>query len=149
MRDTDSVSVPDSLYSEMEANKEYEGASTEPRYYDSLSQIEYSQELFFPSKEVSYGILHQGAGKHWRLSENQLQSLLTMLNDSASYAWGELGTPEVHCYFTFYGTNGKCNGITTVDFDGMLYSYPSLYRMKWGAFRDMEKMHRIIDAIKK
>lgn len=141
--------LPQSLHNEMEANKEFEGNYAEPKDYDSLCRIEYKQGLVYPSKQPVRTILHAALGRKWKLNQDETKSLVTMLNDSANYEWGELGTPETHYYFTFHNDEGLCIAYTSVDPEGMMYSYPSLARMKWGAFRDMEKINRIIEAIKK
>jgi hypothetical protein len=39
-----------------------------------------------------------------------MEQLLTILNDSTNYRWGELGTPEVHYYFTFHDHNDNIIG---------------------------------------
>lgn len=66
---------------------------------------------------VSYAKLHDVDifNTTYSLIKEDMSSLLTILNDSSNNAWGELGTPEVHYYFTFYNREKKCIGITTID----------------------------------
>ncbi|KOS06178.1 hypothetical protein AM493_09145 [Flavobacterium akiainvivens] len=100
----------------------------------------------YPGK-AAYALLHSqnyfSPGK--RLAATQMEELLTLLNDSASYDWGELGTPEVHYYFTFHDNADKCIGVTTIDLLGQTYSYPPTAHMKWGLLNKMDRVKQIID----
>ncbi|GAA0892747.1 hypothetical protein GCM10009122_24260 [Fulvivirga kasyanovii] len=74
----------------------------------------------------------------------ELSELLKFLNDSTSYQWGELGTPEIHYYLTYFDQGDNCIGLTTIDMEGMAYSYPMIARMKWGKLKEMDLIDKLI-----
>ncbi|MBK6348178.1 MAG: hypothetical protein IPF68_19995 [Bacteroidales bacterium] len=114
--------------------------------YDSLCKTEDEKGIFFPNKRVTYAKLTQN--DFWKKSEilkgHELTELLEFLNDSSSYQWGELGTPEIHYYLTYFDQNDHCIGLTTIDLEGMAYSYPMTARMKWGMLKEMKLIDELI-----
>ncbi len=114
--------------------------------YDSLCKMENETGIFFPGKGVKYAKLTKN--NFWKKSEivkgKELTELLEFLNDSASYQWGELGTPEIHYYLTYFDQNDNCIGLTTIDSEGMAYSYPMIARMKWGMLKEMKLIDKLI-----
>jgi len=129
-------------------NNSYSYSSLTPskNEYDSLCKIENEKGLFFPLKEVEFAKLTKN--DLWKKSKiirgEELTELLEFLNDSTNYAWGELGTPEIHYYLTYYNKNDNCVGLTTIDLEGMAYSYPSIARMKWGLLKEMKLIDKLI-----
>lgn len=75
---------------------------------------------------------------HWglkvkKLSPTEKESLLTVLLDSASYQWGEIGTPEFKKTIVYFDHNGDEVGMTLISDEGQTYTYPSKeYQRKWG-----------------
>lgn len=140
----------DKLSKDVAANNNYTANTPERSNYDSLCKAEYNKDIWYPVKKPSHATLHSTGffgGSH-DLSQQQMEQLLTILNDSANYNWGEFGTPEVHYYFTFYDNNNNAIGLTTIDEMGMAYSYPSLSRMKWGHLNKMDAVLQLIQEIK-
>ncbi|MEM6718225.1 MAG: hypothetical protein AAF611_02820 [Bacteroidota bacterium] len=131
---------------EISKNTAYFADTPLPPQYDSLCKVEDEKGISFPTKKVQYATLTKN--NLWktakRLETDELKTLLTLLNDSASYDWGELGTPEINYYFTFYDENGNRVGLTTIDLEGMAYSYPMIAKMKWGQLKDMEPINEIV-----
>jgi len=121
-----------------------------PEDYKELTQKEYDANIVFPVKKAVSAKLHCTglfAASH-NLSANEMAKLLEILNDSANYRWGELGTPEVHYYFTFHDSEDNSIGLTTIDREGQSYSQPSLARMKWGSLKRMDEVLALIKEIK-
>ncbi|MBL6446381.1 hypothetical protein JMN32_08685 [Fulvivirga sp. 29W222] len=114
--------------------------------YDSLCKVEDEKNIYFPGKDVKYAKLTKN--DFWKKSEiikgKGLAKLLKFLNDSTSYRWGELGTPEIHYYLTYFDQEDNCIGLTTIDLEGMAYSYPMIARMKWGMLKDMDLIDKLI-----
>jgi hypothetical protein len=139
----------DKIEAEVAANNNYTIETPQPETYDSLCRTEYNKGINFPVKKTAYATLHSIGffGVANELSPKQMEQLLTILNDSTNYRWGELGTPEVHYYFTFHDHNDNIIGLTTIDVEGMAYSYPSLYRMKWGSLYKMDEVVKLIQDI--
>ncbi|RDK85506.1 hypothetical protein [Marinirhabdus gelatinilytica] len=115
--------------------------------YHSLVSEEEKQGIYFPSHKVTKAILHyKNPPKNQRdLNKTVTREVLKILNDSSSYRWGELGTPEVHYFITFYDKNDKCIGVTTIDVEGMAYSFPAIAKMKWGMLKKMSNLLSILE----
>lgn len=92
-------------------------------------------------------IFSDGALKNYKWEALSNHKYHTLLNDSASYDWGELGTPEVHYYFTFHDKADKCIGVTTIDLLGQAYSCPPTARMKWGYLNKMGRVKGIMKRV--
>ncbi|MEM6687622.1 MAG: hypothetical protein AAF617_17725, partial [Bacteroidota bacterium] len=118
----------EAIEKEVYTNTTYSVETPWPKAYDSLCKIEDEKGIYFPTKKVEYA--HLTKNNFWktteRLKTDELKTLLTILNDSASYDWGELGTPEIHYYITFYDQNDNCIALTTIDLEGMAYSHPMI-----------------------
>lgn len=108
--------------------------TSSPETYLRQTATEYKQGVQFPLEPVASAKIHYPALTKFskELDSSQIKAILSILNDSASYVWGEIGTPFFDCYFTFYNKEGDCIGLTDVSFDGQTYSTPQLARMKWG-----------------
>ena len=134
------------IKNEIAKNNSYFAETPIPKEYDSLCKIENNKEVYFPSNHVEYAKLTKNG--FWKKSKlvkgTKLTELLEFLNDSTSYRWGELGTPEIHYYLTYYDQNDNCIGLTTIDLEGMAYSYPSIARMKWGMLKEMQLIDKLI-----
>lgn len=62
----------------------------------------------------------------------QTERLLKILNDTTSYAWGEIGTPYYDKTIIFYDNNGDTVGYTVISFDGQVDIFPDRALTKWG-----------------
>jgi hypothetical protein len=120
-----------------------------PETYDSMCKFEINNRLDFPRIKPDKVILHSNnyLTPKRELTQVQVETLLKILNDSSNYRWGELGTPEIHYFFTFLNLKGQCIGITTIDLEGMAYSEPSIARMKWGGLKTMNEVEKLINEI--
>jgi hypothetical protein len=117
-----------------------------PEVYDSVAKWEFTHALDFP-REKPHRVVLKASGcfsQEKILTMAQSETLLAILNDSANYQWGELGTPEVHYILLCYNPDGDCIGRTNIDLDGMAYSEPYLGRMKWGSLRNMQTVRELI-----
>ncbi|MFA7444785.1 MAG: hypothetical protein WCY89_02480 [Flavobacteriaceae bacterium] len=114
--------------------------------YKEKCDFENKNAITFPRTKPDKVFLHSnGLIKYKRrLDQNHVDELLTILNDSANYVWGEFGTPEFQYYFTFVNAENKIIGITKIDLIGMAYSEPYIAKMKWGQLDKMEKLHNLI-----
>jgi hypothetical protein len=105
-----------------------------PENYDSLCMQETQNNITFPRIAPSYAVLH--FDKYYksdiRLTLEQMSSIISILNDTANYQWGELGAPYFDRVITFHDNKGDCIGITYFDFGGQTYSYPYNAKRKWG-----------------
>jgi hypothetical protein len=120
-----------------------------PEAYDSICKFELNNRLDFPRIKPDKAILHSNnyLTPKKELTKVQIETILGILNDSSNYRWGELGTPEIHYFFTFHNLKGQCIGRTTIDLEGMAYSEPSLARMKWGGLKTMSEIEKLISEI--
>jgi len=119
----------------------------EPEIYDSICELEYNEGITFPLVTPEYAYLHYDRlfkGKR-QLTQIQLIKVLEIINDSSNYVWGELGTPVVNRYISFYSESGICIGIFGVDFGGNTWATPNLARMKWGLIENMNELMDIIE----
>lgn len=120
-----------------------------PDTYELDCTKEYKQRISFPMVEPAYAVLHFDAFFAFpkRLTPANMQTILSVLNDSSSYEWGEFGTTYYDRFITFHDSTGRYIGITNIDFGGQANSYPHLARMKWGMLTD-EAHHTIMLLIK-
>ncbi|GAA4245885.1 hypothetical protein [Winogradskyella damuponensis] len=136
----------ENIHEEIAKNNSYSVETPLHETYDSLCRIENENGIYFPNKSVKYAKLTKNG--IWKTSElikgKELKELLEFLNDSTSYRWGELGTPETHYFLTYYDQSDLCIGMTTIDLEGMAYSYPSTARMKWGMLKEMKLIDKLI-----
>ena len=121
-----------------------------PENYDSLCIKEAQNNITFPRITPSYAVLHfdKFYKPDIRLTLEQMNNIITFLNDTASYEWGEWGTPENHRIITFHDNKGDCIGITKIDFVGQTYSTPYNSKMKWGALKTND-LSELIKKIEK
>ena len=81
------------------------------------------------------------------LNYDETQELLSIIYDSSSYQWGELGTPEYNRIIYFFGEEGNdTTGYTIIDNIGEIENYPYRSLMKWGALSEKGKT-RLFNAI--
>jgi hypothetical protein len=136
----------ESIKNQIAENNGYFAETPLPNEYDSLCELENEKGIFFPNKEVQYAKLTKNdfLRKTEIIKVKELTDLLEFLNDSTSYRWGELGTPEIHYYLTYFDQDDNCVGLTTIDLEGMTYSYPMIARMKWGMLKEMKLIDKLI-----
>ncbi len=124
-----------------------------PENYDSLCIQESQNNITFPRITPSYAVLHFDKlfKSDIRLTSEQMDNIIVILNDPTSYTWGELGTPYFDRAVTFYDNKGNCIGLTKIDFGGQTYSTPYNAKMKWGAMikDDLFTLIRKIEKNKK
>ena len=70
------------------------------------------------------------------LDSLQANSIISLLNDTSTYAWGEWGTPEIAQTIFYYNNEGHAIGYTKIDPLGEVDNYPYLPLMKWGMMTD-------------
>lgn len=127
----------DDCKTEIKKRYKYDKTSTIESYVDDCL-LEFKNNIQFPlDKPVSAKIHFDKLTKTAKALDNkQTEVVLRILNDTASYVWGEIGTPHFDRHFTFYDKDGNCIGYTDFSFDGQTYSTPSLAKMKWGMLTD-------------
>ncbi len=110
--------------------------------YEHDCRIEFKNNVKFPIDKPYYAKLHfaRFLKPTKNLNKSQTETILKILNDTASYVWGELGTPYFDSHFTFHDKDGNCIGYTAFSFDGQTYSTPSLAKMKWGFLTDKARV---------
>ena len=127
----------DDCKTQIKKRYKYDKTSTIESYVGDCS-LEFKKDIQFPiDKPVSAKLHYDKLTKPSKaLDTKQTETILRILNDTASYVWGEIGTPHFDRYFTFHDKNGNCIGYTNFSFDGQTYSTPSLAKMKWGMLTD-------------
>jgi hypothetical protein len=118
-----------------ELNSKYENSPVSSPSHDHVDrQQELKAKMKFPEDSTDHAILYKCnfTGVRQKLTDDQLESILLILNDASSYAWGEIGTPKTEYYLVFYNQNNKCIGITEIDLSGQTYSGPYRSLMKQG-----------------
>ena len=138
---------------EKEIDKRFPSAEVSyPENYDSLCMQETLNNITFPRITPSYAVLH--FNKFYkksaiRLTMEQMNNIISILNDTANYEWGELGTPFFDRIITFHDDKGNCIGITKIDSyrkTYQTYSTPYNAKMKWGAMKT-ENLYNVIRKI--
>jgi len=107
--------------------------------YEKQCQIELKVQLIFPLGKVSKAVVSKGYfGFDKMLSLSNTNKLLRIINDSASYEWGEVGTFIWDNEIIFYDLYGNRIGLVMIEEEGgkQIESYPYLKRTKWGSLTD-------------
>ena len=122
---------------EIKKRYKYDKTSSIENYIEDCA-LEFKNGIQFPIDKPVIAKMHfdklTKATK--TLDSKQTEIILKILNDTASYVWGEIGTTHFDRHFTFYDKAGYCIGYTDFSFDGQTYSTPSLAKMKWGMLTD-------------
>lgn len=124
------------------------GEAATQENYAAQCQAEFDSSVLFPIGQVSKAVFCKGFfSLDKSLDADKTKRLVEILNDTASYAWGEVGTFLPDRAIVFYDKDNKPLGITELEEERGLqsYSYPYLRRMKWGALT--EKAFEQIDKI--
>ncbi len=124
------------------------GDAAKPENYNEQCKAEFENNLSFPLGKVSKAVLCKGFFSIDKtLSEANTKRLIEILNDTTSYAWGEIGTFIPDRQIVFYDKENNPLGITELEEERGLqsYSYPYLRRTKCGAltvkaFREIDKL---------
>lgn len=134
------IAIKDEFY------ENYQIEVSMPEDYNEKCDFEDRNNITFPRTKPDKIFLHSNGliKRKKKLNQKQTEELLTILNDSASYVWGEFGTPETHYYFIFLNVENEIIGVTKVDLIGMAYSEPYIAKMKWGQLGKKEKLHKLI-----
>lgn len=105
-----------------------------PENYDSLIVVDSINGNDYLLGLASYSkiISNEFPYKRRRIDSATTNKFLTILNDSSTYRWGELGTPYHQNILVFYDSKDKIVGYTNIDYGGELDSYPYRSIMKWG-----------------
>jgi hypothetical protein len=110
-----------------------EGSDVNRDTYDEYVQLEAKNNMYFPLSTVKYAKLFSGIlSMDKTLEENELKQVLTILNDTTSYRWGEIGTPVFNKHIVYYNKNHQVIGLTKFEEEMFqAYSIPYLGFMKW------------------
>ena len=132
-----SLNCCDDCKTEIKKRYKYDKTSSIESYVDDCT-LEFKNGIRFPLDEPVYAKIHfdKLTKPSKTLDSKQTETILRILNDTASYVWGEIGTPHFDRHFTFHDKAGYCIGYTDFSFDGQTYSTPSLAKMKWGMLTD-------------
>jgi hypothetical protein len=112
---------------------------TSKESYISDCRFETDHHITFPFQKPAYALAHisdSKPGEPRRLKTEELNFLIKIINDSASYGWGEVGTPYFDKYITFHNKAGRCIAIMDVSYDYQTESTPTIAKMKNGRLRD-------------
>ncbi len=121
--------------------------SSNPDNYISDCLEETKDGIKFPLDEPAYAILHYDKLKLDKtLKTEQLIKLLTLLNDTSTYEWGEVGTPYFDRIVTFHDKAGRCIGLTKISYDGQTYSTPTIAKMKYGGLQ-ADNVNKFIEIL--
>lgn len=116
--------------------------------YTKECEKEIKSKMNFPLAHVTKAVLDNGFFSFDKsFSEAETVKILALLNDSASYAWGEVGTFISDRRIVFYDEHHQIIAYTELEQDNgkQTYSYPYLKRFKWGnlttnAYNELNKM---------
>ncbi len=125
----------------------YNWAQNGNNTYDKDCLFETERKIMFPLEKANYCIIYRGVLlKDIRIDSYRTQEIITVLNDTSSYRWGEVGTYFEDWKIIFYNSNNNIIGITSIDLGGYTYSSPYIRKMKWGSLRD-ESLGRLMRII--
>ena len=111
--------------------------------FDIQTQKDFSSEKVVKTKLYS-GILIPCK----EINKAKSQMLIEVLNDSSSYIWGEIGTPEFDKFLIFLDENDSIIGLTKIDIDKIqTHSEPMTRTMKWGFLSEKgkDKFYKILN----
>ncbi|OYU96917.1 MAG: hypothetical protein CFE21_01115 [Bacteroidetes bacterium B1(2017)] len=67
---------------------------------------------------------------------NETERILEVINDSANFNWGEIGTPYYDKIIFFYDEDENEIGYLDISLDGEIKVFPDLALTKWGLLSD-------------
>ena len=111
------------------------GDVADKNLYPIQCDAEAKSNLNFPIGEVDKAIVCRGffLFDH-KVDKENTNRIIKILNDTANYIWGEVGTFLPREKIVFYDKENNPLGITEIDINGSsTYSYPYLKKMKWGS----------------
>lgn len=124
-----------------------------PRDYDSLVQRDREAGInFLQGQAVTAKVFSKWLpSARFRLDSSQTARMLTVLNDSSSYRWGEVGTSRRDYQLFFLDAKGETVGYADVDLEGEVDCYPYRSVMKWGGLSEkgLSRMKSILDEAEK
>lgn len=143
-------STPETFKKSIQKKNSYQKISDRESYEKDCS-LEMKQNIHFPTDKTEYAVIHFSnifKFSH-NLNFNQTQKILTILNDTSNYEWGEIGTPTFERYITFYNSKNECIGLTMLSSDHQTYSTPHIARMKWGflSSKGFESINKILSSL--
>lgn len=108
--------------------------ASDPSTYASDCKLEDQKKITFPMAKPAYAILYKDKlfSLTRKLSSSNLNTLIKLMNDTANYKWGEIGTPDFDRYVVIYASNNKCIGLLHISYDGTVHADPFIKKMKWG-----------------
>ena len=112
---------------------------TSKESYVSDCRFETDHHITFPFQKPTYALVHVNdskPGEPRQLKPDALNLLIKIINDTASYDWGEVGTPYFDKYITFHNKAGRCIAIMDVSYDYQTESTPTIAKMKNGRLKD-------------
>ncbi len=117
--------------------------------YKQQCESEIKAHLEFPLGKVDKIIVTNGFFSiDHTVEKKNIPLVLKLLNDTASYVWGEVGTFIPGKKIIFYDSRNNPVGITHIDKEEVFtYSHPYLCRMKWGTLTEKgnKELHRLIE----
>lgn len=133
----------------MEETKDlyYKSEVSYPENYDSLINIDISHKRNFLVNEAYTSSIVSNRFPYFRKKLNiaDTRKIIELLNDSISYAWGEMGTPVYPKTIIYYNIDNKIIGFTDLEEHREVDSYPYRSLMKWGnmkvkAYKSLEEI---------
>lgn len=106
--------------------------------YDKLVRNDIKQYGGFLTREAHHCVLIENSFPYFRhtFDSRSTQRIIAVLNDTASYRWGEVGTPYFDQTIVYYDSSESVIGYSSVSYDGQVYSYPYRALTKWGGLSD-------------
>ena len=117
-----------------EQTKEIESETSFRNNYQQLVSIDRTNGSSFMKSNYAHAKMFDNnfpfSSTH--LSYQTASRIVSLLNDTTSYRWGEFGTPEYEKTIVFYDKQDEPIGYTLIDANGEVENYPYRSLMKWG-----------------
>ncbi len=130
-------------------NKYYANIIPDKTNYDSLVKIEIKDKKTILLNEARSSEMHNNSfpfSTH-KFEFNETERILKIINDSASFDWGEIGTPYYDKIIVFFDKNKNEIGYVNISLDGEIDVFPNLAHTKWGLLSD-KGFRKLVIAIR-
>jgi hypothetical protein len=106
--------------------------------YDSLVKIDKKVKRTILLGQAKSAVMYNRSFpfSNHKFDQIETERILKIINDSASFDWGEIGTPYYDKIIVFFDDAKKECGYLDVSLDGQIIVFPNIAVTKWGFLSD-------------